>query len=83
MKNDLSTVLHKSVVRSAADTNHLNKRVIFKPDMQERLDKLDNVSRIISKNRHPKNKDRDIHNNISTRTRSKITYPDQNVGVTT
>jgi hypothetical protein len=83
MKNDLTTVLQRNVVRSAANAKHLNKRVTFKPDIQERLDKLDNDSRIISKNRHPKNRDRDIHNDILTRTRSKIIYPDQNVGVTT
>ena len=27
LKNDLNTVLHRSVVRSAADANHRNKRV--------------------------------------------------------
>ena len=27
LKDDLSTVLHRSVVRSAADANHQNKRV--------------------------------------------------------
>jgi hypothetical protein len=56
MKNDLSAVLHRNVVRSAADANHLNKRVTSKPDVQERLDELDNESRIIRKNWHPKSK---------------------------
>jgi hypothetical protein len=83
MKNDLITVLHKSVFRSAADANHLNKRVSFKPDAQERINKLDIGSRIISRNRHPKNKDRDINNDVSTRSRSKITYPNQNAGIST
>jgi hypothetical protein len=35
LKNDLVTVLHRSVVRSAADTIHRNKRVSFKSDVQE------------------------------------------------
>jgi hypothetical protein len=30
LKNDLVKVLHRSVIRSAADTNHWNKRVSFK-----------------------------------------------------
>jgi hypothetical protein len=30
LKNDLVTVLHRSVKRSAADANHRNKRVSFK-----------------------------------------------------
>jgi hypothetical protein len=29
----LSTVLHRSDVRSAADANHQNKQVTFKPDI--------------------------------------------------
>jgi hypothetical protein len=40
LKNDLSTVLHRSVVMSAADANHRNKRVSFKPDVQEMINKL-------------------------------------------
>jgi hypothetical protein len=37
MKNDLATVLHRSVVRSAADANHRNKRVKFCPDVQIKI----------------------------------------------
>jgi hypothetical protein len=37
LKNDLVTILHRSVVRSAADANHRNKRVLFKSDVQESL----------------------------------------------
>jgi hypothetical protein len=33
LKNILSTVLHKSVVRSVADPTHRNKRVTFKSDV--------------------------------------------------
>jgi hypothetical protein len=35
LKNDLVTVLHRSVVRSAADVCHRNRRVSFKSDLQE------------------------------------------------
>jgi hypothetical protein len=83
MRNNLPTVLHRRVVRSAANANHLNRRVTFKPDVPEILDKLDNRSSNTSKNRHLKNNDRNINNHLSTRARSMITYPDQNVGVTT
>jgi hypothetical protein len=35
LKNDLVTVLHRSVVRSAADASHRNRRVSFKAYVQE------------------------------------------------
>jgi hypothetical protein len=35
LKNNLTTLLHKSVVRSAADANNQNKRVAFKPDIKD------------------------------------------------
>jgi outer membrane protease len=41
LKNDLVTVLYRSVVRSAADANHYNRRVSFKSDVQESLKLLD------------------------------------------
>jgi hypothetical protein len=37
LKNDLVTVLHRSVVRSAADASHRNRRVSFMSDVQESL----------------------------------------------
>jgi hypothetical protein len=37
LKNDLSTVLHISVVRSAADPIESNKRLTFKSDVPEAL----------------------------------------------
>jgi hypothetical protein len=43
LKNDLSGILHRSDVRSAADPLHRNKRVTFKPDTQEILEKLDTI----------------------------------------
>jgi hypothetical protein len=41
LKNDLVTVLHRSVVRSAADASHRNIRVSFKSGVQESLKLLD------------------------------------------
>jgi hypothetical protein len=41
LKNEFFTVLHGSVVRSAADTSHRNRRVSFKSDVQESLQLLD------------------------------------------
>jgi hypothetical protein len=41
LKNDLVTVLHRSVVRSAADVNHRNRRVSLKSNVQESLKLLD------------------------------------------
>jgi hypothetical protein len=41
LKNDLVTVLHRSVVRSATDASHRNRRVSFKSDVQESLKLLD------------------------------------------
>jgi hypothetical protein len=41
LKNDLVTVLHRSVVRSAADSSHRNRRVSFKSVVQESLKLLD------------------------------------------
>jgi hypothetical protein len=41
LKNDLVTVLHRNVVRSAADASHRKRRVSFKSDVQESLKLLD------------------------------------------
>jgi hypothetical protein len=41
LKNDFVTVLHGSLVRSAADANHRNRRVSFNSDVQESLKSLD------------------------------------------
>jgi hypothetical protein len=41
LKNDLITDLHRSMVRSAEDASHRNRRVTFKSDIQESLKLLD------------------------------------------
>jgi hypothetical protein len=56
LKNDISTVLHRSVVRSAADANHRNKRVSFKPDVQEMINRLDVMPSSLPGNSHSKQK---------------------------
>jgi outer membrane protease len=56
LKNDLVTVLHRSVVRSAADTNHWNRRVSFKSDVQESLKLLDTNPSCVWKDSHHKYK---------------------------
>jgi hypothetical protein len=47
LKNDLVTVLHKIVVRSAAGASHRNRRVSFKSDVQESLKLLDTKPNLI------------------------------------
>jgi hypothetical protein len=47
LKNYLITVLHRSVIRSAADANHRNKRVSFKSDVQESIKLLDAKSSFV------------------------------------
>jgi hypothetical protein len=55
LKNDLNIVLHRHVVRSAADAAHRNTRVTFKSNIQETLDRLDSrPSAVIAKESHPK-----------------------------
>jgi hypothetical protein len=82
LKDDLSAFLHRSVVRSAADPTHRNKRVTFKSDIQETLDKLDTrPSALFRRNTESKQRSRKQSEDISTRTRSKAgPYIDQCVG---
>ena len=63
--------------------NHRNKRVLFKPDVKKTLNKLDAGPGINSKNNHPRNKTKILKDDVSTRTRSKSSQVDQNVGITT
>jgi hypothetical protein len=79
---DLVTVLHRSVVRSAADASHRNRRVSFKSDVQESLKLLDTKPSFsfVWKDSHHKHKSRRTNNDVSNRTRSKADYTDQNIG---
>jgi hypothetical protein len=58
LKNDLVTILHRSVVRSAADASHRNRRASFKSDVQESLKLLDTKpsSTFVWKDSHHKHK---------------------------
>jgi hypothetical protein len=76
LKNDLVTVLHRSVVRSAADASHRNRRVSFKSDVQESLKSLDTQPSFVWKDSHHKHKSRRTNNDVSNRTRSKADYTD-------
>jgi outer membrane protease len=82
LKYDLVTVLHRIVVRSAADANHRNKRVSFKSDVQESPKLLDTKQNLTFfwKYSHHMYKSRKTNNDVSNRTRSKADYSDQHIG---
>jgi hypothetical protein len=82
LKNDTVTVLQRSVVRSAADDNHRNKRVAFKSDVQEPLELIVTNTRFILvwKDSHHKHRSRKTNNDVSNRPRSKSEYTDQHIG---
>jgi hypothetical protein len=80
LKNDLVTVLHRSVVRSAADASHRNRRVSFKSDVQESLQLLDTNPNFVWKYSHHKHRSINTNNHVSNRTRSKTDYTDQHIG---
>jgi hypothetical protein len=82
LKNDLVTVLHRSVVRSAVDASHRNRRVSFKSDVQESLKLLDTQPSLtfVWKDNHHKHKSRKTNNDMSNRTRSMADYTDQHIG---
>jgi hypothetical protein len=78
----LVTVLHRSVVRSAADSSHQNRRVSFRSDVQESLKLLDTKPSLTFawKDSHHKHRSRNTNNGVSNRTRSKADYTDQYIG---
>jgi hypothetical protein len=80
LKNDLATVLYRSVVRSAADASHQNRRVSFKSDVQESLKLLHTKPSFVWKYSHHRHKSRKTDNDVSNRTRSKADYTDQHIG---
>jgi hypothetical protein len=85
LKNDLVTVLHRSMMRSAEDASHRNKRVSFKSDLQESLKLLHTKpsSNFVWKDSHHKHKSRKTNNDVSNRPRSKADYTDQHFGSST
>ena len=81
LKNDLNTVLHRSVVRSTADANYRNKRVSFKLDVEDSLIKLDIKPSADFRHSHSKDKSRAFSDSVSTRTRSKTDFNHLDDGV--
>jgi hypothetical protein len=79
LKNDLVTVLHRSVVIPEADAYDWNRRV------QETLTLLDTKpsSTFIWKDSHHKHKLRKNNNDVSNTTRSKADYTNQHIGIRT
>jgi hypothetical protein len=82
LKNDLVTVLHRSVVRSEAGASHQNRRVSFKSDVKESLKLLDTMPIItfVWKDGNHKFKSRNTNDDVSNRTSSKADYKDQHIG---
>jgi hypothetical protein len=78
--NNLSTLLHRSVVRSAADANHRNQRVTFTPDVQKMIEKLDVTSNNIARSSFPKQKTRKQNDDVASRAGSKTGYIERNIG---
>jgi hypothetical protein len=81
LKNDLVTGLHRSVVSSVADASHRDRRVSFKPDLQESLKLLDTKPSLtfVWKDSHHNRKSRKTNNDVSNRTRSKADYTDHHI----
>jgi recombinational DNA repair ATPase RecF len=65
-------VLQRSVIQSAADVNHQNKRLAFKTDLLEVINILDTKPSHITRNTHHIQKVRAHNNDVSNRTRSKV-----------
>jgi hypothetical protein len=80
LKNDLVAVLCRSVVRSSADANHRNKRVLFKSEVQASFKLLHNNTSFVLNDSHHKYESRKNNNHVSNRTRYKADYTDQHVG---
>jgi hypothetical protein len=83
LKNDLTTIRNRSVVTSASDAGHRNKRVTFKPDVREQISKPDTKPGFTNKYKLTKYKSKTVHNEVSSGTRFKANKSDQRIGVFT
>jgi hypothetical protein len=73
IQNYLTAVIHRRrFIRSSAYTNQINKKVSFIFNAQEILRKLDTMPEITSNNRHLTSKYRNVYDDVSNRTCSKI-----------
>ena len=71
LKYDLNTVLHRSVVRSAADARAIGiNEYNLSQDVQDLLIKLDIKPSVVLGYSHCKDKSRAFNDSVSTRTRS-------------
>ena len=70
MKDALNTVLHESVVRSAADVKHQNEQVTFKSDVHDSLIKVDTGHGFGFANVHDVDASREPREVLSIRTRT-------------
>jgi hypothetical protein len=82
LKYDLVTVLHRIVVRSAADASYRNRRVSFESNVQKSVKLLDTKPSLsfVWKDSHHKHKSRNTNNDLSNTTKCKADYTDQHIG---
>ena len=81
LNNDLNTVLHRIMVRSAADTNHWNYRASFKSDVQDSIRKLGKKPSVDLRKSNSKDKSKRLKQLVSARTRSKVEFSHLDHGV--
>jgi hypothetical protein len=80
LKNDLVTVLHKSVLWLAADANHQNKQISLRSNVQELFKSIVTKPSFVWKDIHHNQNSRMFNDDVTSRTRSKEGYTDQHVG---
>jgi hypothetical protein len=79
-KNDLTAVLHTSVVTSASDPTFRNNQVTFKVNVQEALENLfTKPGAFIPSDTTPKQRSREHNDHVSNRSRSKGGSIDHNI----
>jgi hypothetical protein len=80
LKDELSTVLQRSVVGSATISTHMNERVILNSDVQETLETLNIITGVeILSDNQPKQRSRNPNDEVSNRARSKTGSIDQSI----
>jgi hypothetical protein len=76
-------VLYRSVVQSSENSNHRNHLLAFKPDVQDRINRLDVKPSPITRNNNHTQKIRGPNDDVSKRTWSKVGHMGQNIGDST
>jgi hypothetical protein len=80
LKNDLVTVLHRSVVRSAADANHRGKKECNSSQMYKNHLPYWILRQFFWKNSHRKYRSRKTDNDVLNSAISKVDYANQHAG---